>query len=480
MARQVQTLRSSTAGNRPAAGSRAPGELYSNWPDKQLGVIDATQNPMDLIAVRFFSATAAYSTGDFVLQAGQLYQAKSNLSAGAFNATNWNKVTVAGDTQPNYTLKAGDTMTGPLVLPGDPTANLQAATKQYVDNLVGLTGGQQLAGLRNMIINGNWEIDQTFNFQTQVLLSTGIWYIGDRWNAQVSQNSKLNVTGGASLAGAGVTGALRSFQATVTGTVPSLVAGDFFILQQRIEGFNFARAGFGQSWGLPITVSFWAYSSIAGTFPVAIRNGAANRSYVTTFALPATTWTKISLTIPPDTTGTWAYDNTTGATLSFCFGAGSTYQASAANAWSAGNFFTAPGCTNLLATASAQLLIAQVQVELGSTATPYEHRSVQLEQILCERYHKRITSASTGVVTIQGYNAAGAIVINNYMFPAMRIAPGGARSGIIGTWAVTNCPQPTFGATSPGTAYIFTTATATGGLVATSPANGGFALDAEL
>lgn len=33
-----------------------------------------------------------------------------------------------------YVLKAGDTMTGPLVLSGDPTANLHAVTKQYVDN----------------------------------------------------------------------------------------------------------------------------------------------------------------------------------------------------------------------------------------------------------------------------------------------------------------------------------------------------------
>ena len=34
----------------------------------------------------------------------------------------------------NYVLKAGDTMTGALTLAGDPTKNLQAATKQYVDN----------------------------------------------------------------------------------------------------------------------------------------------------------------------------------------------------------------------------------------------------------------------------------------------------------------------------------------------------------
>ena len=40
---------------------------------------------------------------------------------------------VPGDAMP-YVLKAGDTMTGPLVLPGDPVSALQAATKGYADN----------------------------------------------------------------------------------------------------------------------------------------------------------------------------------------------------------------------------------------------------------------------------------------------------------------------------------------------------------
>ncbi len=40
---------------------------------------------------------------------------------------------VPGDATP-YVLKAGDTMTGPLVLPGDPVSALQAATKGYADN----------------------------------------------------------------------------------------------------------------------------------------------------------------------------------------------------------------------------------------------------------------------------------------------------------------------------------------------------------
>ena len=136
MTGRVQSLRSNVAGNRPASGSRSPGELYTNFLDRQIGVIDSTQTPMDLLAVRFFSTLAAYNTGDFVLSGGQLYQAKAAITAGAFNSANWNKVTTANDAQPNYVLKSGDTMSGALTLPYDPTLALHAATKQYVDNLL--------------------------------------------------------------------------------------------------------------------------------------------------------------------------------------------------------------------------------------------------------------------------------------------------------------------------------------------------------
>ena len=41
-----------------------------------------------------------------------------------------------------YVLSSGDTMTGPLVLPGDPTSPLQASDKQYVDEqIAGVSGG---------------------------------------------------------------------------------------------------------------------------------------------------------------------------------------------------------------------------------------------------------------------------------------------------------------------------------------------------
>jgi hypothetical protein len=102
MTGRVQTLRSNVTGNRPPGG-HLPGELYVNWPDGQLGVVNASSANQDLIPVTFFSTTANYSTGNFVVQAGQLYRATQAVSAGVFNASQWTQVggsVSVGDTLP--------------------------------------------------------------------------------------------------------------------------------------------------------------------------------------------------------------------------------------------------------------------------------------------------------------------------------------------------------------------------------------------
>ena len=84
MTSRVQTLRSSTTGNTPASGTRQAGELWLNFADFQLGMIDASRNAQKLVAVRYFQTTANYSAGDMVVQAGALYIANGSITAGAF------------------------------------------------------------------------------------------------------------------------------------------------------------------------------------------------------------------------------------------------------------------------------------------------------------------------------------------------------------------------------------------------------------
>lgn len=140
MTSRVQTLRSSVAGARPAAGSQPPGELYVNWPDLQIGVIDSSKNPLDLIPVRFFSATSNYVAGDIVVESGHMWHANTDIPAGPFNPAQWDQNTV-NPGPGGYLPLSGGTMTGALALAGDPTGPLQAATKEYVDLKLPLAGG---------------------------------------------------------------------------------------------------------------------------------------------------------------------------------------------------------------------------------------------------------------------------------------------------------------------------------------------------
>jgi hypothetical protein len=89
---RVQTNRFFATGARPSTGQRKPGELYLNAPELQLGLIDAAQIPQDLLAVRFFSASAAYPVGAFVVNAGNLYVSNTPVSPGAFNVSQWTKI----------------------------------------------------------------------------------------------------------------------------------------------------------------------------------------------------------------------------------------------------------------------------------------------------------------------------------------------------------------------------------------------------
>jgi hypothetical protein len=89
---RVQTNRNTTTGVIPSTGTRKPGELYVNIPDLQIGLIDASQTPQNLLAVRFFSPSASYAGGVFVVNAGALYVSNTPISPGAFNLTQWTKI----------------------------------------------------------------------------------------------------------------------------------------------------------------------------------------------------------------------------------------------------------------------------------------------------------------------------------------------------------------------------------------------------
>jgi hypothetical protein len=261
--------------------------------------------------------------------------------------------------------------------------------------------------MKNRIINGSMVIDQR-NAGASVTPTAG-QYLLDRYYYQASQASKFTMQQNAGSVTPPV-GFSNYLGLTVASSV-SIAAGDYFELVQRIEGFNTADLGFGTANAKTVTLSFWVYSSLTGTFGGALQNSAANRSYLFSYSIPtANTWTQIAITIAGDTSGTWiGATNGIGMVVEFSLGMGSTYT-STAGSWLSGGYFAPTGSVNVVATAGATFYITGVQLEVGSSATGYEYRQYGQELALCQRYYQvmQIAGQNAGVGVFRGSSSAGA------------------------------------------------------------------------
>jgi hypothetical protein len=235
-------------------------------------------------------------------------------------------------------------------------------------------------GFKNRIINGAMVIDQ----RNAGASGTANGYTVDRWNASVSLTTKgtWQQNAGSVTPPAGFT----KYLGFTSNSAYTVVATDQWKFFQVIEGYNMADLAWGTANAKTITLSFWVYSSLTGTFGGALLNGAVNRSYPFTYTISsANTWTQASVTIAGDTTGTWATDNTQGVYVQFGFGVGTTYSGTA-GAWAGAYYSSATGATSVVGTNGATFYITGVQLEKGSTATSFDYRPYGTELALCQRY----------------------------------------------------------------------------------------------
>lgn len=237
---------------------------------------------------------------------------------------------------------------------------------------------------RNRIINGDMRIDQ----RNAGASGTAVGYTVDRWGYYASQASKgtWQQNAGSVTPPTGFT----NYLGFTSSSAYSVLATDQFFLYQRIEGLNIADLGWGAAGALTVTLSFWVRSSLTGTFGGVITNSAGNRTYPFSFTInSANTWEYETVTIAGDTTGTWLTTNGTGINLYFNLGTGTTYSATAGS-WTGTSFISAPtGATSVVGTNGATFYVTGVQLETGSTATPFERRPFGTELMLCQRYYEK-------------------------------------------------------------------------------------------
>jgi len=215
---------------------------------------------------------------------------------------------------------------------------------------------------------------------------TSSTYVTDRWNSILTQASKLTL--GQNLNSITPPIGLPNYAGFQSTSSYSLSSGDYFIMRQSIEGFNFADFGFGTVNAQTVTISFWVRSSLTGTFGGAFCNYAFTRSYPFTYIVnSANTWEQKTITIAGDTGGTWVGASASGAaSLTFGLGVGST-NSGTAGAWASASYTSATGATSVVGTNGATFYITGVQLEKGSTATSFDYRPYGTELALCQRYY---------------------------------------------------------------------------------------------
>ena len=238
---------------------------------------------------------------------------------------------------------------------------------------------------RNFLINGGCAIDQRNGGSS---VTTGF---------AIDRTQIEGFDGGGTGTGQQVTdspsGFTHSLKITVTVTDTSLASTDFYTLRQIVEGYNIAHLGFGASGGTSVTLSFFVKSSLTGNFSCSLGNGDNNRSYPIMYTInTADTWEKKTMTFPADTTGTWGTGNGRGILVRWSLGAGSG-RLGTANQWNGSQAHGATGTTNLFATNAATFQITGLQLEAGSVATDFEHRSFAQEFALCQRYFQKNATA---------------------------------------------------------------------------------------
>jgi hypothetical protein len=280
-------------------------------------------------------------------------------------------------------------------------------------------------GFKNRIINGGMVIDQR-NAGASVT-PANLAYTLDRWQAFQSVASKYSVqqNAGSVTPPAG----FINYLGVTSLSAYSVASGDYFALNQSIEGFNVADFGWGTASASTIAFSFWVRSSLTGTFGGALKNSASNRSYPFTYTISsANTWEQKTITIAGDTSGTWLTNNGVGIYVQLGLGAGSTWNGTAGS-WSANNYISATGATSVVGTSGATFYITGVQLEKGSTATSFDYRPYGTELALCQRYYIKLKGTSIFSIYGTGFadsSSSARVQINT---PIMRASPTFASSG---------------------------------------------------
>ena len=281
---------------------------------------------------------------------------------------------------------------------------------------------------RNLIINGAMQVAQRGTSST----SSG-HYTVDRFYSSYGGTDEAVTQEQADVA-SGTTpytlGFRKSYKFTNGNQTSGAGSGDYVAFVYKAEGQDIANSGWNYlSSSSFITLSFWVKSSVAQNFYgyVLSSDGSTQIFPFETGSLSADTWTKITKTIPGNSNLTFNNDNGVGFQFLFWSYIGTDYTDSGVslNAWAtyASGTRTPVSTTTWYTTNDATFEITGVQLEVGSVATDFEHRSFGQELDLCMRYFQRFVSDNNYQIGMGAYYTANQLKCIIPFIKEMRSAP---------------------------------------------------------
>ena len=359
--------------------------------------------------------------------------------------------------------------------------NINSTTSPY-DPVFSTTGGA--LSHRNMIINGGMQVFQRAT--SAVAAGNPTYDTVDRFRFRENTDGaytsqKYNM----SLAEINTTGHATALQLNCTTADTSIASGQYAYVATTVEAQNCQHLQYGTANAKTLTLSFWVKSNKTGIYTVNVR-----KQDTTQYIIPieytisaADTWEKKTINISPtagstslitSSAGVITNDNGEGLQIGWSLIWGSDYQ-TANNTWTSGNSYSTSNQVNWMDSTSNNFYLTGVQLELGTVATPFEHRTFAEELVRCRRYFIAMPYNSTS--SAGGMRIYGTLVFN--ISPPMRAQPavttygtgghGGSNSGKYDQDGVGNVSTNTI----IGAEYVSVTANSGNGYVA-------FRMDAEL
>jgi hypothetical protein len=281
---------------------------------------------------------------------------------------------------------------------------------------------------RNLIINGAMQVAQRGTSFTGLTSATN--YGADRHGFVISGAGTWTVENS--------TTSLDAFKDSVkidcTTAKASLGANDQCNFRYNFEGQDLQHLKKGTSAAESLTLSFWVQSNKTGTYIVELFDSDNTRHISRSYTIDSSsTWEQKTITFPGDTTGSLDNDNDNSLTVRWWLAAGTDWTSGTlATSWQAqDNTDRAVGQVNLADSTNNEWQITGVQLEVGTVATPFEHRSFGDELARCQRYYQQSWTgdAATGpttdgdIVACPLSNSTGLLIGTTFLLQTMRATP---------------------------------------------------------